>query len=188
MRCQWTLARCPRVHQCRWWWPHPQPVTIVRTPHLPPTHQTVGAQNRLPDTWRVVASYSLPRPGRWAKAHARPRTHAAAPTHQHRHLHAGTTHARTQPDTRRGNLQPALAVTPCRGTTHPRTHTAAPTHQRRLLHPRTRGSGGPMPSRVAVGPALQRCDRGGLPWAARGSSLRSDQIRSIIQAGSGNGP
>ena len=48
MQCQWTLARCPGVHQCWWWWPRPQPVTIVRTPHLPTTYQTVGAHNRLP--------------------------------------------------------------------------------------------------------------------------------------------
>ena len=66
---------------------------------------------------------------RHTRTHAPTPTHAAALTHQHCHLHAGTTHARTQPDTRRGNLQPAPAVTPCRGTTHPRTHTAAPTHQ-----------------------------------------------------------
>ena len=145
--------------------------------HRHPHAGTAHASTRT-DTWLVAATYSPRHPDagpRHTRTHAPTPTHAAALTHQHRHLHAGTTHARTQPDTRRGNLQPAPAVTPCRGTTHPRTHTAAPTHQRRLLHSRTRGSGGPMPSRVAVGPAqgravaagagLQRCDRG-LPWAA----------------------
>ena len=165
----------PRTHLHR---PHRIPRALsAQTPRLR-RHPCLDTPSRT--LWRLAlhrpSATRRPDAGpRHTRTHAPTPTHAAALTHQHCHLHAGTTHARTQPDTRRGNLQPALAVTPCRGTTHPRTHTAAPTHQRRLLHPRTRGSGGPMPSRVAVGPAqgravaagagLQRCDRG-LPWAA----------------------
>eukprot|EP01047_Picozoa_sp_COSAG01_P126886 COSAG01_NODE_56087_length_320_cov_3.565611_1_plen_64_part_10 len=50
--------------------------------------QTLHARaRRQTDIGRIAATYILRRPGRQSEAHAHPRTHAAAPTHQHSDPH-----------------------------------------------------------------------------------------------------
>jgi hypothetical protein len=95
---------------------------------LPPRQQQPPCHNT--QRTRGIHGPTPGTPGR-PEAHAHPRTQAATTTHQHRHPHADYAHARTQTDTRRGNLQPALPETPCRGIhapthAHSRTHASAP--------------------------------------------------------------
>jgi hypothetical protein len=89
-------------------------------------------------------------------AHAHPRTHTAAPTHQNRLPHAGTAHACTRTDTGRIAATYSLRRLGRRAEAHAhtRTHTAATKHQRRLLR---QSPSPPLPHAPALG-------RGAVTW------------------------
>eukprot|EP01047_Picozoa_sp_COSAG01_P085218 COSAG01_NODE_18627_length_1063_cov_2.255187_1_plen_174_part_00 len=82
----------------------------------------------------IAVTYYLRRPGRQSEAHAHPRTHAAAPTHQHSDPHTGTARARRQTDRHKGasRRRTACAV---RDAIPRHTRTRARTHKfnRRML-------------------------------------------------------